>query len=142
MDNGVYPGETVPTAVLWLIYFAFPLVFIIAREGLRRYGKYRAVGTLPDALLGLTFSLGLCVVVTVAIKKAVGRPRPNWAALRALVTYGGSAYSDLAGKSMRSFPSGHASESMAGTAYVTLLCWLDLTRRSHDNRRTLVVSLT
>lgn len=54
------------------------------------------MGTLPDALLGLTFSLGLCVVVTVAIKKAVGRPRPNWAALRALVTYGGSAYSDLA----------------------------------------------
>lgn len=45
--------------------------------------------------------------------------------------------------SIRSFPSGHASESMAGMAYVTLLCWADLTRHTYGGRqgwrRTLLV---
>lgn len=34
----------------------------------------------------------------------------------------------LQGESMRSFPSGHSSTSMAGTLYVTLVCWGDLSR--------------
>lgn len=65
----------------------------------RRYdmigGRYRGVGTLPDALLGLAYALGLCVVTTNIVKIYVGRPRPNYSALTALATYGSSTYSDL-----------------------------------------------
>ena len=45
--------------------------------------------------------------------------------------------------SARSFPSGHSSESMAGTLYVTLICWADLSRYPGANkgwRRSLLVS--
>ncbi|CAM9793575.1 unnamed protein product [Ascophyllum nodosum] len=82
-----------------------------------------------DAFLGLLLSLVLCVLVTGAIKVLVGRPRPNYFALQALIRYGGTdVYSSLEGMSARSFPSGHSSESMAGTLYVTLICWADLSR--------------
>lgn len=50
----------------------------------------------------------------------------------------------LQGKSVRSFPSGHSSESMAGTFYVTLLCWCDLWRYAAARkgwRRSLLVSV-
>ena len=46
------------------------------------------------------------------------------------------------GTSVRSFPSGHSSESMAGTLYVTLICWADLSRYpgAHEGwRRSLLV---
>lgn len=54
---------------------------------------YKGVGTCADVLLGLLFSLGLCVTLTDGIKKGVGRPRPNFSALQALVEYGGSSMS-------------------------------------------------
>lgn len=56
---------------------------------------YKGVGTFADVLLGLCFSLGLCLTVTDGIKKGVGRPRPNYFALRALAEYGSSAMSDF-----------------------------------------------
>ena len=49
-----------------------------------------------DAFLGLLLSLVLCVLVTGAIKVLVGRPRPNYFALQALIRYGGTdVYSSL-----------------------------------------------
>lgn len=48
----------------------------------------------------------------------------------------------MQGKSIRSFPSGHSSMSMAGTLYVTLVCWGDLSRFASDHkswRRSLLV---
>lgn len=48
------------------------------------------------------------------------------------------------GTSTRSFPSGHSSESMAGTLYVTLVCWVDLSQNTTARkgwRRSLCVSV-
>ena len=43
-----------------------------------------------DTLLGLLFSIALTTTITDVIEVLVGRPRPNYFALRALVEYGSS----------------------------------------------------
>ena len=63
---------------------------------LREGGRWKGSGSSMDAFLGLLFSLALCVLVTGAIKVFVGRPRPNYFALHALIQYGGTdVYSSL-----------------------------------------------
>ena len=46
-------------------------------------------------ILGMLFCLGVSVTVTDGIKLMVGRPRPNYAALRALVEFGGEGMSSF-----------------------------------------------
>ena len=53
-------------------------------------GVWSGTGTFVDQFLGLVFCLGLCFMVTDLIKMMVGRPRPNYFSLRALVEYGDS----------------------------------------------------
>ncbi len=54
-------------------------------------GQYRGAASLPDVVLGLLFCLSFSVTLTDGIKLMVGRPRPNYAALRALVEFGGES---------------------------------------------------
>lgn len=56
---------------------------------------YRGASTLPELLLGLGLCLGLAATVTDGIKKGVGRPRPNYFALRAAMDYSGGRLSSL-----------------------------------------------
>ncbi|CAN0493078.1 unnamed protein product, partial [Ectocarpus sp. 8 AP-2014] len=90
MQAGKSPHETVDEFQLWFVYFVIPAAFVAVREVLTKLGLYRGAASLADVILGLVFCLGLSVTLTDAIKFMVGRPRPNYAALRALVEYGGS----------------------------------------------------
>ncbi|CAM9337670.1 unnamed protein product [Ascophyllum nodosum] len=129
MEAEIQPGETVSSLELFLIYFGIPFVFIFVRQSLMKCGRWKGSGSFMDAFLGLLFCFVLCFFVTDVIKVLVGRPRPNYFALHALIQYGGTdVYSSLEGTSIRSFPSGHSAKSMAGTLYVTLICWADLSR--------------
>eukprot|EP00903_Cladosiphon_okamuranus_P020896 g19189.t1 len=139
------PFETVDELQLMVIYFGVPAAFILLRHILVKSGQYRGAASLADVILGVLFCLGVSVTVTDGIKLMVGRPRPNYAALRALVEFGGKEMSSFKGKSIRSFPSGHSSMSMAGTLYVTLVCWGDLSRFASDQkswRRSLLAYLS
>ncbi|CAM9534118.1 unnamed protein product [Ectocarpus sp. 6 AP-2014] len=145
MQAGKSPHETVDEFQLWFVYFVIPAAFVAVRQVLTKLGLYRGAASLADVILGLVFCLGLSVTLTDAIKFMVGRPRPNYAALRALVEYGGSNMMSLKAKSIRSFPSGHSSMSMAGMFYVTLVCWGDLSRFAAENkswRRSLLAYLS
>lgn len=53
------------------------------------------MSTLSELLLGLGLCLGLAVTLTDGIKIAVGRPRPNYFALRAVMEYSGGRLSSL-----------------------------------------------
>ncbi|CAM9523922.1 unnamed protein product, partial [Pylaiella littoralis] len=145
MAAGASPFETVDTLLLWCVYFGVPSSFIAVRQILIKLGLYRGAASLADVFLGMLFCLSVSVTLTDGIKLMVGRPRPNYAALRALVDYGGSSMASYKGKSIRSFPSGHSSMSMAGTLYVTLVGWGDLSRFAADHkgwRRTLLAYLS
>eukprot|EP00904_Undaria_pinnatifida_P004727 jgi/Undpi1/14255/HiC_scaffold_9.g03904.m1 len=83
---------------------------------------------MPDVLLGLGVCLALAHLLNDGIKKGVGRPRPNYFALRAVVDYSGGKLTSIKETSIKSFPSGHSAMSMAGTFYVTLVCWGYLSR--------------
>ncbi|CAM9310382.1 unnamed protein product, partial [Laminaria digitata] len=128
LEAGQLPGETVPKPMLLMIVFGIPLSFIAFRQLLTKCELYRGVSTLSELLLGLGLCLGLALTLTDGIKKGVGRPRPNYFALRAAMEYSGGRLSSLKGESIRSFPSGHSSMTMAGTLYVTLVCWAELSR--------------
>lgn len=58
-------------------------------------GQYRGAASLADVILGMLFCLGVSVTVTDGIKLMVGRPRPNYSALRALVEFGGKEMSSF-----------------------------------------------
>ncbi|CAN0327446.1 unnamed protein product, partial [Ectocarpus fasciculatus] len=90
MKAGKAPHQTVDEVQLWFVYFAIPAAFVAVRQVLTKLGLYRGAASLADVILGLVFCLGFSVTLTDAIKFMVGRPRPNYAALRALVEYGGS----------------------------------------------------
>ncbi|CAM9975419.1 unnamed protein product [Discosporangium mesarthrocarpum] len=87
----------------------------------------RGQTTIMDAFLGLGVSVILGAGVSNTIKLLVGRPRPNYAALKALSDgTAGSAFlrsQSFMDDQVRSFPSGHSSKSMAGTAMVPFLVW-------------------
>ena len=53
------------------------------------------MSTLSELLLGLGLCLGLAVTLTDGIKKGVGRPRPNFFALRAVMDYSEGRLSSL-----------------------------------------------
>ncbi|CAM9307849.1 unnamed protein product, partial [Scytosiphon promiscuus] len=145
MATGESPFETVDSLLLWLVYFAVPVTFIAVRQWLPPFGLHRGATNLADVSLGLLFCLALSATLTDGIKLMVGRPRPNYSALRALVEYGGSGASSFKGMSIRSFPSGHSSMSMAGTLYITLVCWGDVSRFTSDSkgpRRTFLAHLS
>ena len=121
----------VSTASLGLMALVMPIAWLVAQHwrAVRRSGgggaTARAQTAYPfggklcawrDGSVGLMLALAIAALLTNAIKRAAGRPRPNFYALMALdpTFYGGAAY--------RSFPSGHASASMAGLHFLAL--WL------------------
>ncbi|KAG5192136.1 phosphatidic acid phosphatase type 2/haloperoxidase [Tribonema minus] len=75
-----------------------------------------------------------CVsIATLFIKKGVGRPRPNYAALVEVVAQSpalaaGSAGA-LGGHPRTSFPSAHSSHAMAAFGFFALVVWGDAARR-------------
>lgn len=50
---------------------------------------------MPDVLLGLGVCLALAHLLNDGIKKGVGRPRPNYFALRAVVDYSGGKLTSI-----------------------------------------------
>lgn len=100
----------------WMLFLLLALSFAIAAAAMR-FAKYRS-----EPLLRAMFSaLALAMVVTVVVKKLVGRPRPNFVALcewdgsacRASRAHRYAAY--------QSFPSGHTSTSFAVLGVPALL---------------------
>lgn len=83
--NPRLPPHPVPSRLFWAI--AGIVAFAV--------GQYRGAASLADVILGMLFCLGVSVTVTDGIKLMVGRPRPNYAALRALVEFGGKGMSSF-----------------------------------------------
>lgn len=71
------------------------LAWPIAGFSASAVGQYTGAASLADVLLGMLFCLGASVTFTDGVKLMVGRPRPNYAALRALVEFGGKAMSSF-----------------------------------------------
>ncbi|CAL5039398.1 unnamed protein product [Urochloa decumbens] len=118
MKDNTVPGWAVP-----VIAIVVPMVFIVGI-----YMKRRNVYDLHHAILGLLFSVLITAVLTVAIKDAVGRPRPDffWRCFP-----DGVPYNNITGdvichgeagvikEGHKSFPSGHASGCFAGLGFLS-----------------------
>eukprot|EP00611_Tribonema_gayanum_P001054 TRINITY_DN10794_c0_g1_i2.p1 TRINITY_DN10794_c0_g1~~TRINITY_DN10794_c0_g1_i2.p1 ORF type:complete len:316 (-),score=88.06 TRINITY_DN10794_c0_g1_i2:415-1362(-) len=78
---GELPHEQVSTWTLAALVLVMPSVLLVARHFASKAGRYPARLPSADALLGFVASVSWVGVVTLFIKKAVGRPRPNFLAL-------------------------------------------------------------
>ncbi|RCV22373.1 hypothetical protein SETIT_4G215300v2 [Setaria italica] len=119
MKDNTVPGWAVP-----IIAIVVPMVFVIGI-----YMKRRNVYDLHHGILGLLFSVLITAVLTVAIKDAVGRPRPDF--FWRCFPDGVPKYNNITGDVMchgnpsvikeghKSFPSGHASGSFAGLGFLS-----------------------
>ncbi|KAF7102394.1 hypothetical protein CFC21_103537 [Triticum aestivum] len=126
MSDLRYPmkGSTVPDWAVPVIAIVVPMVFIVGT-----YIKRRNVYDLHHATLGLLFSVLITAIVTVAIKDAVGRPRPDffWRCFPDGVPKYNNVTRDVIcdGKpgvikeGYKSFPSGHASGAFAGLGFLS-----------------------
>jgi len=107
-----------------VIAIVVPMVFIIGV-----YVKRRNVYDLHHAILGLLFSVLITAVLTVVVKDAVGRPRPDF--FWRCFPDGVPMYNNITGDVMchgdpkvikegyKSFPSGHASGCFAGLGFLS-----------------------
>ncbi|TKW22385.1 hypothetical protein SEVIR_4G225000v4 [Setaria viridis] len=119
MKDNTVPGWAVP-----IIAIVVPMVFVIGI-----YMKRRNVYDLHHGILGLLFSVLITAILTVAIKDAVGRPRPDF--FWRCFPDGVPKYNNITGDVMchgnpsvikeghKSFPSGHASGSFAGLGFLS-----------------------
>jgi len=119
MKDNTVPGWAVP-----VIAIVVPMVFIIGV-----YVKRRNVYDLHHAILGLLFSVLITAVLTVVVKDAVGRPRPDF--FWRCFPDGVPMYNNITGDVMchgdpkvikegyKSFPSGHASGCFAGLGFLS-----------------------
>lgn len=122
-----YPlkSNTVPVWAVPMISLVLPMVIFAAF-----YFYRRDVYDLHHALLGILYSVLLTGVITVAIKDAVGRPRPDF--FWRCFPEGKEVYDLITGDVMcngdklvikegyKSFPSGHTSSSFAGLVFLAL----------------------
>ncbi|XP_066377030.1 lipid phosphate phosphatase 2-like isoform X2 [Miscanthus floridulus] len=120
-----YPmkDNTVPSWAVPIIAIVVPMIFIVGI-----YIKRRNVYDLHHAILGLLFSVLITAILTVSIKDAVGRPRPDffW-----LCFPDGVPYNNITGgvichrqrsvieEGHKSFPSGHSSGCFAGLGFLS-----------------------
>ncbi|KAK6921694.1 Phosphatidic acid phosphatase type 2/haloperoxidase [Dillenia turbinata] len=127
MEDLTYPlkDNTVPFWAVPILGVVLPLAIILAYYFIRR-----DVYDLHHAILGLLFSTFLTLVITDAIKDAVGRPRPNF--FWRCFPDGKGVYDPITKNVMctgvkavikeghKSFPSGHTSCSFAGLGFLAL----------------------
>ncbi|XP_030452196.2 lipid phosphate phosphatase 2-like isoform X1 [Syzygium oleosum] len=119
LKSNSVPFWAVPTYALLLPMVIFVVVY------LRRRDFY----DLHHAVLGLLYSASVTAVITIAIKLAVGRPRPDffWRCfpdgkdvydqLGNVICHGKRSVID---EGHKSFPSGHTSWSFAGLGFLSL----------------------
>lgn len=122
-----YPlqSNTVPAWAVPMIAVLLPIVIFVCF-----YFHRRDVYDLHHAILGILFSMLITGVITVAIKDAVGRPRPDF--FWRCFPEGKEAYDKVTGnvicngakniikEGYKSFPSGHTSGSFAGLCFLAL----------------------
>lgn len=121
-----YPmkGNTVPSWAVPIVAIVVPMIFIVGI-----YIKRRNVYDLHHAILGLLFSVLITAILTVAIKDAVGRPRPDF--FWRCFPDGVPKYNNITGgvichgqrsvieEGHKSFPSGHSSACFAGLGFLS-----------------------
>lgn len=127
MSDLRYPvkGSTVPDWAVPVIAVVAPMAFILGI-----YIKRRNVYDLHHAILaGLLFSVLITAILTVAVKDAVGRPRPDF--FWRCFPDGVPKYNNVTGdvichgkpgvikEGYKSFPSGHASAAFAGLGFLS-----------------------
>jgi len=115
----------VPVWAVLIIAVVLPIVIFAGF-----YFRRRDVYDLHHAILGLLFSVLLTGVITVAIKDAVGRPRPDF--FWRCFPEGKEVYDKVTGnvicngaknvikEGYKSFPSGHTSLSFSGLGFLAL----------------------
>mmetsp|Transcript_4623 Transcript_4623/g.10031 ORF Transcript_4623/g.10031 Transcript_4623/m.10031 type:complete len:276 (-) Transcript_4623:429-1256(-) len=106
--------QQVTTRGLWMLSAGLPFAAIVCTQLCRR-----CMHDLNQALLGLSSSLALALMLVCVVKNAVGRLRPDF--LARCVPVDGECTGDLADvlEGRKSFPSGHTSLSFAGLAYLS-----------------------
>ncbi|KAG0515121.1 hypothetical protein BDA96_10G252100 [Sorghum bicolor] len=121
-----YPmkGNTVPSWAVPIIAIVVPMIFMVGI-----YIKRRNVYDLHHAILGLLFSVLITAILTVAIKDAVGWPRPDF--FWRCFPDGVPNYNNITGgvichgqqsvieEGHKSFPSGHSSGCFSGLGFLS-----------------------
>ncbi|CAM9244085.1 unnamed protein product [Chrysoparadoxa australica] len=118
-----------------LISFFVPAALLAIRMGVIKVSASRRTslkfrGNTLSHVLGCVAGVGTTAVVTEYTKVIIGRPRPNYLALQQMEGY--------ETESIKSFPSGHASCSMASLGYMTFIAWGDILS-THRNKSTIKV---
>lgn len=111
---------TIPYPYLCIVTFGAGALLTVVVWAARRFDR-----SILHLLAAYYFSVSFTILVTCAVKKLIGRPRPDTAA----VCGGSGSYSACIGTITRgaaadqffSFPSGHAAEAMAPAVFITLL---------------------
>ncbi|CAM9377055.1 unnamed protein product, partial [Laminaria digitata] len=121
----------------------------IEEEGDGAWGKKRwhlRVGFYAiDACLGLLAAQATTLLITYVLKVCVGRPRPNYFALRFFSDHAANGQ-NFDHESVLSWPSGHTATSMAGLLFLAYVLWCDLMalvkwrRRAHP-KTTLILAV-
>jgi len=128
LQNDAMPYETVSNTALGVISTIIPMSLILIRWALlSRWLKHDDV-RLVDALFGYAFSVIVTMITTEIIKTSIGYPRPNHFAM--VLVGSNTKHVGLADEAYKSFPSGHASLSMASLLFVTLLFLHDVRRKT------------
>jgi membrane-associated phospholipid phosphatase len=116
--------ETVPTSLLMVLAVLMPAVLMIMIFFLKRKNSPIALRELSSVLSGLILATAIAAVATDIVKKAVGRPRPNFIQLCdwdfALKECSPTIPLSTSNNAYASFPSGHSSFSFAGLTFLSL----------------------
>lgn len=126
-DKDASVFDTVPYAVLCVACIPLPLLVLVWRVYLGVFigVEEKQWSTLMDVLTGYLYTMLYTNLVTECFKHIVGRPRPIYYALQIF----SQVYEDdrdfYKDQSTVSFPSGHASLSMAAWAYIAFILFSD-----------------
>jgi hypothetical protein len=150
-DKNTVVNDTVTSDQAGIIVALVSLAFLVGRVLLFRRA-YLDAHAVPykywikcfwDSLLGFAFAVLLNAITTDFIKNSVAAPRPNYYALKifsgifesdrqsydgnnALLAVFAHEFICFLDNATLSFPSGHASNSMAAFAFITAVCLIDL----------------
>jgi len=116
--------ETVPTSLLMVLAVLMPAVLMILIFFLKRKISVIALRELSSVLSGLLLATGMAALSTDIVKKAVGRPRPNFIQLChwdfALKQCDSNIGLSTVNNAYASFPSGHSSFAFSGLTFFSL----------------------
>jgi membrane-associated phospholipid phosphatase len=138
--GGHWKGATVSVPALFGISVGLPLLlFSLHKVFVKKPSTAMNNKQAKGPVVGLFLSFAFAYCITSWLKCSVGRPRPNFYAIREQALAKASSEGSIAEyhDAYRSFPSGHASVSMACLFYTSLWLLSTLTDHVHTSTNTI-----